>query len=68
MVVFEFNDGQVMLLFDGSADDARNRELAKAVDAEGRRRIKAGVSDAGYVCLRDVGSNLTVISSNRCAA
>jgi hypothetical protein len=58
MVVFEFADGHVMPLFDGSADDAHNRDLAKAVDAEGRRRVKAGLSDAGYVRLRDLTNNI----------
>jgi hypothetical protein len=68
MVVFEFNDGHVMALFDGAADDARNRELAKAVDAEGRRRVKAGLSDAGYVRFRDLANDVTVMPSKTAAA
>ena len=50
--IFIFSDGAVWLEFDAAADDSRNAELAKALQAEGRRRRKIGLATAGTLRVR----------------
>ena len=45
-IVAEFDDHTCLLLFDADEDERSNAEFAAAVACEGRRRVKAGKSDA----------------------
>ena len=45
-LVVEFDDAMCLVLYDADADDRRNAEFAAAVASEGRKRLKAGKSDA----------------------
>ena len=53
-VVFQFADGAIYLAFDADADEATNSKHARVLAAEGRRRLKAGRTDAGVLRLRKI--------------
>jgi hypothetical protein len=66
--VFQFNDGTTLLLNDPQLSDEENQALFLGVRAEGRRRLRNGLPDSGFVkletsnkrlqesCLKDKGA------------
>ncbi|HYG77029.1 MAG TPA: hypothetical protein VEK08_18630 [Planctomycetota bacterium] len=49
-----FEDGLVLPFFDAELNSQQNDTLVKAVAAEGRRRLKAGLSDAIVIRVDEV--------------
>jgi hypothetical protein len=47
--IARFEDGLEMLAFDAEQDDSCNETLAKNLSAEGKRRLRAGQSDAATI-------------------
>lgn len=61
--LFQFNDGTTLLLNDPQLSDEENQALLLAVRAEGRRRLRKGLADAGFVKLEISNERLQEPSS-----
>lgn len=57
LTVFEFRDGEVWPIYDSELDEHKNAVISKALELEGKRRLRVGQSDTGVIRVQQPADN-----------